>query len=380
MDFFDQLQVFSERYLRTIKISEDLSPWGYDDWKDDAPIGAILHYTADNDFDRVLRWFMRAKYNARASANVVVADRRYPSVDELMEGLPLIKELPVTVVQCRPPDMPSWHASWTNHTLYGVELLNVGELRPGHIEGEWLSHWRRDHDPNEPEWSMPWSHPLKTPQPGWYRHWEPYSVEQIKACVMILRELRDLYQSALHPSWILGHEAVQGIHTIGAKNRDKRDPGPLLPVHGIRRAVFGVHDPITENPLGRLDEFVDQWVLFELQAGWEKRKDVWVKETTEKFEEPEPISPSTEVAWTRFDSAVRAMGAGSGTWGTVGKTAMRLLGYHIQFLHLDMYDEDRTAVHVFQKMMGLKADAIPGPRTRKALVERLEDRGILAAA
>ncbi len=393
MDFFDQLQVFSDRYLRSVGIIEDCSPWGYQDWKDDAPIGAVLHYTADNDLDRVLRWFMRAKYGARVSANVVVADRRWASADELMEGLPLIKALPVTVVQCRPVDMPSWHASWTNSLLYGIELLNVGEVRKGGSDdnpSEWVS-WR-PRDQSAKPWTMPWSHPLKAPRVGQGRYWEPYTVEQVKACVMLLRHLWAEYPS-LEPSWVLGHEAVQGVHTIGARDRDKRDPGPHLPVYDIRRAVFdttvfdydggwpGAFEATPDYCLRRQTGFVQQWVMYELLSGWEGRKKAWEKDYPAKpFEEPQPMTPSDEVAWQRFGSALKAMGSGSGAWGVVGKTALRLLGYHVPKLHTDMYDEDRIAVQVFQKLMGLKPDAIPGPRTRKALMERLGDRGVIEAA
>lgn len=388
MDFFDQLQIFSERYLSAVHIAEDVSPWGYDDWEDDGPIGAILHYTADGDLDRVLRWFMRARYNAKVSANLVVADRRYASADEFMEGLPLIKELPVTVVQCRPEDMPGWHASWTNDTCYGIELINVGEVRKG-VDTDWVS-WR-PRDRSSPDWTMPWSHPLKTPVQAWGRYWEPYTVEQVKACVLVLRHLRELYPD-LSPSWVLGHEAVQGVDTLAALGRDKRDPGPLFPILDIRRAVFesnaddydagwpGAFEAVPEYPLQRLGGFVDNWVYGELLLGWKKRKEVWGgKRSGAEFTEPQPTSPSREIAWERFSSAVRAMCNGS-SWGTVGKTALRLLGYHIPRLHTDMYDEDRTALKIFQKLAGLKADSIPGPKTRKAIVARLEDRGILTAA
>ena len=39
--------------------------------------------------------------------------------------------------------------------------------------------------------------------------------------------------------------------------------------------------------------------------------------------------------------------------------------------------EDHLSVRLFQRMAGLKTDAVPGPVTRTALEARLYDRGIL---
>jgi hypothetical protein len=91
-----------------------------------------------------------------------------------------------------------------------------------------------------------------------------------------------------------------------------------------------------------------------------------------------PDLPSTEVAWSRFESAVRALGNGGEKFGRAGKTALKLLGYHVPtHTHEEMHDTDRTAIWLFQRAMGLKADQIPGPKMRQALIERLSDRGVL---
>ena len=388
-EFFTQLQVFSERFFDSLNIDERTSPWGLEGYATDGPIGAIMHFTADDDLDRVVKWFMRKRYGAKVSANVVIADRIYGSTEEMMGGLPLIKELPVTVVQCRPPEKPTYHATWTNPRCYGIEMLNVGELRES---GQGLvSHWPRD-DQSAP-WTLPWKHPLKKAHEGWGRLWEPYTAEQAITCVAVLRYLRELYPD-LDPSWVVGHENVQGLKTIGAGRRDKRDPGPLLPTRLIRETAFGVEwlgmdwgwaQKFQDNPdfcAKDRSRTVQIWAAYKRQqTALEAEQAMEDAERTEaqkrrigrKEELPSPV-----VSWTRFESAFKAMvNDGHSKFGAVGKTALSLLGYYIPVIHDDMADEDRTALWLFQKLMGLKADSIPGRQTRKALLERMIDRGIL---
>lgn len=381
MEFFQQLRTFSLRYFETLKITETSTPWGPEEYEGDGPKGATLHYTADEDFDRVVKFFMRRKYNAKASAHVVVADGVYPRTLELMDDLPLVKELPATVVQCELPDLPTWHATWASRFCYGIEAVNVGELR---MDGEqqFISHWRRDHKPEEPEWTMPWHHPVKKPVRMWARWWEPFTIDQVTAIIVILRNLHEVYP--LDPSWVVGHECVQGVDTIGAKNRDKRDPGPCLPVHAMREAVF------EETPTGfptawmqayeadwekatqeTLDTIVVRWAHHLVQLSYKEclAKDPGAKES---------LIPSADIAWARFRSAIHGLLNGIEKFATVGKCALKLLGYHIDKLNdPDMHDTDKKAVLLFQKMSGLKTDMIPGPKTRKMLVERLYDRGVL---
>ena len=218
-EFFEQLAEFSHRWFSADNIEARESPWGYERFTTREPAGAIIHYTADNDLHRVVRYFMDEKINSRVSAHVVVADRKYAGTAKMEDGLPLIKALPVTIVQCRSPTKPAWHATWTNKLCYGIELLNVGELRVK--DGKFRSHWRYGDNPKEPEWTMPWTDPFgKQPTPGWNRFWEPFSRAQVESCVTVLRNLKSLYH--MQPSWVLGHENVQGYNTPGL-GLDKRD-------------------------------------------------------------------------------------------------------------------------------------------------------------
>lgn len=369
MDFFQQLAVFSERYFAQMPIDAPISPWGPDSYQGDGPIGAILHYTADDDFDRVVRWFMREKYKSGVSSNAVICDRILASTRSMMEGLPLIKELPVTMVQCRPPELPTWHATWASHHCYGIELINIGEVRKApEGEGEGWVGWR-PRDQSSPDWTLPWSHPLKQPVSGWGRWWEPYTAEQVVGCIAVLRHLRQRYEG-LNSSWILGHECVQGDRTPGSGKHDKRDPGPLLPVHDIRRAVF------EDTPTG----FEAEWIkVFQSIPHFsDDNRDSVVRDWAASVAETYPEVPSLEVSWARFASALRGIIANKERpFGSVGKVALTLLGYHIPLPDSEMHDEDKKAVWLFQRMMGLKTDSIPGSRTRAMLLTRLEDRGMI---
>ena len=58
-EFFRQLGVFSDRYVKEVlKLPTANSPWGDNYGMKDGAQGAIIHYTADEDLERVLRWFL----------------------------------------------------------------------------------------------------------------------------------------------------------------------------------------------------------------------------------------------------------------------------------------------------------------------------------
>lgn len=369
-EFFDQLQVFSERYFDHIGVVERSTPWSPSNYTTGGPRGAIIHYTADNELARVVKWFMREKYNANASANVVVADCKYPELDVLFEDLPLIKELPVTVVQCQPPNKPTWHATWASHQTYGIEALNVGELRNAEVNGGYVSHWRRDHDPDEPEWSMPWSHPTKIPAVGWYRSWEPYTTGQIIAIITLLRHLRSMY--FLEPAWVLGHECVQSVHT-GKSRNDKRDPGPLMPMRDIRECVFD--DKGAESTADWIKAYEERPDYCDLQRSTLVRG--WAAMEAGML----PELPAEDVSMVQFRVKVRELITdGKSPFAPVGNLALALLGYHIPAIRAEMHDVDKSAVRIFQRMAGLQVDGVAGPVTRTALEARLYDRGILIDA
>ncbi|MCK4857370.1 MAG: N-acetylmuramoyl-L-alanine amidase [candidate division Zixibacteria bacterium] len=355
-DFFDQLTEFSRRVFRVLDIGETTSPWTSGQFRDGRPIGAVLHYTAGNDIDKTLAWFM--EYQSRTSAHVVVADGWPEGRRELCENLPLIHALPAMVVQCVPPDRVAWHATWANTRCYGIEAVNMGELRrlP---DGTFVS-WHRG-APGASEWTRPWEHPSKKPLELFGRWWEPWTPDQLQAIAIVLHEVQES-QGMIKPAWILGHENMQGEHTLRyttgmrvALGTDKRDPGPAFPLEVIRETVLeSVPMIFSTNPL----------------FGFVSRSR-WIQEWYESVK-----STGEEMLWGEFYESLSNFVDGPG-FGSLGKLCLRILGYHISNVTTDdLTEEDLDSVWIFQRMMGLETDRQPGPKTRRALVERLVDRGL----
>jgi len=352
-EFFEQLQVFSERVFELLGFKEKASPWRSRKFTGSGgrPMGAVLHFTAGSYILRVLRWFMVRKYNAQASAHVVVADGWPEEWIPLADGLDWVQALPAAVVQCVPPDQPAWHATWTNRMCYGIEMVNAGELRPDGRGG--FTWWPND-------WTEPW-HAMgavpKVPREMYGRFWEPYTCEQIAAVVEVLREVQ-AYHRSLKPSLVIGHEnAVE----------DKWDPGPLFPIHGVRQAAF---EP-------GVDPQAYQW--FQGYARDAHYGEAWRQVVVQNYwavESGEDVDRG--VAWeavsAKFQSDFLEYGEGG-----LGRLALQLLGYYAPPLGSKAWsdEQERYSIEVFQHMAGLRVDGIPGPITCRALVGRLENRGIL---
>lgn len=364
MNLFEQLEVFSDRFVKSELggyTGPAISPWGGDD--ELVPTGAIIHFTADEDPLRVLRWFLKSKYGAKVSAHVVVFDRKVGSHDSLSADLPLVRDLPTTVVQCRRPNQTAWHATWTNDWAYGIENVCAGELKE--LDGEYVS-WR-PRDRTAEAWTMPWSVPYKTPVRLYSRFWSPYPPEQVACNVAILRALHEIH--TLDPWWILGHEAVQGRYTRGGGGHDKRDPGPTYPIHGVRSAVISPHalDRADWFKLYSVDSYYGRTYADGLVIEYAK--------TVAGVLEQGGVEPTPIVAWNKFESAVRALGPGR--FGAAGKTALRLLGYLVVSLGETMNRKDEQSLEIFQRLCGLPVSGTPDAVTCKMLVGRLVDRGYL---
>lgn len=357
--FFDQLEEFSNRYvLDELNLRRSLSPWGKSTLE---PQGAILHFTADEDIHRVLRWFLEKRHGARVSAHAVIADRRMGSHDSLAADLPLVQELPTTIIQVRRADTEAWHATWANGVCYGIENVNAGPLkmktsvvrgRPEVVFSTW-----RPRDRSSPEWTSRWSSSYKEATLLHGKWWAPYTAAQIRSNVILLRYVEQRFRS-LRRAWILGHEQVQ---------KNKQDPGPAFPLEGIREAMFDDWTPIQRY---------DWYRLYEVDPKYGKTMaDGIILECVRKMGTDNP-NPSVFSAWTRFWSAVKALPV-KAEFGVVGKTALRLLGYYMQSLDDSLDTDELNSVWLFQKMMGLRTDSKPGPITKGALLERLASRGLM---
>lgn len=212
--FFAQLQTFSQRALASLRLPVEGSPWGgTTPFSVGAPVGAVLHYTASESMLGTLRWFCDPKLNpgGQESAHFLVGAERYAWGDAFLGDLPLVQALPVTVVMCRPLNVRANHATWLNGTTFGIENVNLG-LTTQSACPQALCVGKRT--------------------------WAPYPLAQLQTNVALLRALRALPTSRFVPEYVLAHEHVETLSTVGYA-QDKRDPGPLFPTAEVRDAAFG---------------------------------------------------------------------------------------------------------------------------------------------
>lgn len=351
-DLLAEIEIFSERFLAAqyAKLPH-VSPWTGGVFLQ-RPLGAVLHYTADECLDRVLRWFLDPAHASHVSAHLVVADRVYGSAREHMAGLSAVAKLPVTVVQCVPWDIIAHHAARANSTTFGIELLNGGYL-DYNAAGEIC----RSVAGGE---LVPWSVPYAVPVPLWGRLWAPFPSEQVWTAVQILRALHVDY-GPFAPSWVLGHELVDA---------DKQDPGPAFPLEDVRNAIFldHGHDP-------RIEAW---WPWFEGDPLYgESVRDGWVIAWARGLDGVPPGEPTPGVAWERLRSALDVWGFGEGPFLPLGRLAFRLLGYCTAPTGALWSDSEARTVRWFQRMMRLPVNGIPDVKVRRALVERLITCGYL---
>jgi N-acetyl-anhydromuramyl-L-alanine amidase AmpD len=241
-DFFAQLYRFSTRLIKkalpgTPDASSNVSRFR----SPGRPKGAILHYTASGTWQSPVRWFCGFP-DSKASAHVVVCDRRAKEAEGLDDDLPLVKALGVTCIQCVPPGMSAWHATWANPLCYGIENRNCGLVRRDSEDKPWR-HWPKGKGQTA-EWTSPApSIPDKAYQAqNATEGYEPYARQQLIANVMLLRYVGAMGGRPLDPALVLPHSAVQS---------GKWDPGPLFPIHEVRR--LGCLDDDEEHDSGFKD-------------------------------------------------------------------------------------------------------------------------------
>lgn len=323
IEFFSQLETFSDRYL---------TRWGQPGWncgwRNDWPCepnGVIIHYTASSSLRGTVRWFCNPQYNARASSHWVVHHRRISAHDEFASDLPLVKALPVTVFQPVSRLKKAWHATWANSWAFGIENVNQGYIDKF---GEELVELRR-------------------------KYWYPYTPAQLHTNAILVRYLMELYPT-VGLDRVLGHEQVQSERTVmgGKQMKNKWDPGPLFPLLQLRNQVL--------EGMAARSEVAHRHVP--LTPVWD---DVDIMELVY------PGNNSRALFWKELSQYVK-----SGKPRRAGNVAMQLLGYDVPTKSTTTYAA--TSVRIFQRMMGLLVDGIMGPITRRALRARLIERQILA--
>lgn len=318
--FFSQLTTFSSRALTLMRLPPDGSPngsKGFGPLRDDLPMGAILHYTADPSLLGTARWL--GGEVSESSCHAVIADRPLPWATAMCDDLPLVQALPTTVVQLRQPHQGAWHATWANEWALGIELCAMGEVRPS-ADG-WLC-WQDN-------WTKPYQPVYPVVRRG-ARYFESYPEPQLAACEQLLAAYAAQVRAwggCLKTSLVLGHEQVQGVYTLGSGGHDKRDPGPLN-LDRMRRAILPA-DLSADGAGDSLGE-ADHAALAQAHL---------------------PLSAA------------------------MTETLLLALGYEVyEPAPAPFSPPFYRAVGLFQRMMGLRTDGVCGPLTQAALLQRYNDR------
>lgn len=302
--FFAQLGLFSQRVFKRLGLPAAGSPWGRPMPQPMRMVGAVVHYTAAADMRSPMRWLCDPSLNpaGKESCHVIIGRERYSFAQGLDHDLPLVQALPVTVVQVRPPDTLANHATWANSMTYGIENDCAGVAQPG-LGTQAFGNW-----------------------------WVPYTLPQLQTNVVLIQAYNAYCGGVFQPSWVLGHEHVETVHTVGYPV-NKRDPGPLYPMHEVRSAVFGV------------------------------RETGGVLDGTQTVAKAAVASRMALAALPVKDMVCRA------------KLGLALLGYLTGPPDSPRVEaHDSASVSIAQRALGLTADGVIGPRTLAALQARVADR------
>jgi len=354
-DFFERLAVYSAAFVReTLPHVHSFWPSKnhYEEWRDGAPIGNVLHYTAGTRFGGTIRHFV---LEHRASANWVVARGLDPKFSELRRQLELDRDLRADVVQVIPPDQPSWHAGWVNRFLTGIEVRNAGILRahpkkmgrPGALAGgmsrddffKYGNLAREDLDffwwPDG--WTSRFEGEVTHCHGSWWETWTRGSVATV---VTLLRYLNALYPGKMRPEWMLAHHNVLST---------KSDCVYAPDLASIRSSVLTSREHVDNLEwLSLLDDAEDTF---------EDEDDPWMlRDLSERqADRAEEDVDDFHVVDGRVDRPEEA------------REALRRLGYHVEG-----DDSLLTSVRIYQQSRGLDVDGDVGSQTYAALDKELK--------
>lgn len=356
LDALGELRVISIELLRNLGIPVD--PGKRDRaWANGYPIGVTEHYTAGTGWAGSARW-LNGTANTGSSCHLLVADRMPDNIPESI--VKALKKLgfDVLVILLAPLHRGTWHGNWSNSNNVGIENRNAGILRG--TKGDWK--W----------WPKNWTTKFdaealgKTPMLIDGKWWEPYTVGQIRANILLGQMFKGYAQSfggEMDPRWFIPHSGVK---------ETKMDTGRAYPLDLVREAVFEDRDLDTLEWLGKyeadpvgfvdeLDEDMDLEFLEEL-AWRQQHRD-------------EDLPEHELLVCEEIPSANLQMLVQNGNWKNeldAVRRGLSMLDYVVGGAGPELDKDTALAVWMFQKMMGLKPDKIPGEVTQKALVKRLK--------
>lgn len=353
-EFFDQWREFSVAVLKHHGLPTDC---GYKrkTWLHGRPKGITQHYTAGVSWQGSVSW-LSGTQNKNSSCHIIICDRASPYATELQAKYPLLKDFQVLSLLLTDLKKGTWHATWSNNMNVGIENRNAGILSG--TQGNWR--W----------WAAKFDHEKLGKLPinidgVWL---EPYTYGQIVANIVVGQYLHCLYQDegGLDPVWCVPHSCIQ---------EGKRDTHKAFPLQDWRDAVFNQVpwegmpwlQAFNADPqyMQEYEEEMDDLFLQALEERQGLREDSDDDFTDEDHEEfvamPEPSLQALiqEGNWKEeLDSSRRAL---------------EKLCYHTGGQGPVLDPTTMQSTKMFQRMMGLARDGIPGDKeTQPALYRRLK--------
>lgn len=351
-EFFAQWRAYSIEVLKHFGLPT--SP-GYKtcSWKFGVPKGITEHYTAGVTWKGSVQW-LQTTDNKNSSCHAFINDRHHPDALEIQAKYPALKDLQVLALLMADVNKGTWHATWSNSMNFGIENRNAGILSGQQEDWRW--------------WGGKFDHVALGKMPinidgVWL---EPYTYGQIAANVIVGQHLHCLLQGqgGLDPVWCLPHSCFQ---------KGKRDTHKAFPLQDWRLAVFNQTpwdslpwlQAFKADPQYMLDyeEEMDELFLQEMADRQGDRADDDLSEdefaSFQEMPTPEFQALIQEGNWKQELNSVRR--------------ALEKLGYVTGGDGEELDAQTKQSVWMFQKMMDLSKDGVPGDKeTQPALYERLK--------
>jgi len=269
-----------------------------------------------------LRWANHPKWgNSTSSWHVTIDDRIQGPVGDIWAKADraLLELFPVPTIIMADFRYGTWHGNWTNDSTIGVENRNSGYSGKSKLKGGIRSIGKTSISVNS-------------------KDWEEYTRDQMVCNVNIGRMVNGLYK--IDPDWVLTHQCVWW---------PKLDTGPAFPIHDLRSSVMS-ETPVTE--LQWLDRHPDAEGEVDDSLAWEQLVD-FRNEVANEF-----------VVWAK------PHGEHEGPEGTAAQ--LYRLGFNTG---PEMPENLSRHVRWFQrstsKTLKLATDGIAGPKTNKAIADKI---------
>jgi hypothetical protein len=220
-EYFTQLVEYTKEICAYFKVPFDAHGRpNYRKWDNGSgPTGLLEHFTASNSAVTPARPCGRIPYllqrfainSGTPGVQFIVWDTLQPEFGAIRAKYPVFKELECDVFSWG-LDKAFYHGNAANGWAAGVENRNVGTLTQKKGKFFWNT-------------TVPYVGRDPINVRGFWC--EPYTVEQIKANILILRWLREVYP--IEPHKVLGHLHITSNRT---------DPSPHFPLALVRKAAF----------------------------------------------------------------------------------------------------------------------------------------------